>query len=284
MQRIEWLGMRMQVPDEWEIVRHSVSPQKGRLVFVDRREQRLQVSWLAAASRPDLERATSDYRSRDLEEDPGTRFEELARGRWKGFRRLRGRTVLTRAGMYHEPSKRWLELVIFWPDGVDPEAERALLETFEAQESRGAVRLSAFGIDLRAPEGWALEGTEVKPAAVTILLSRPGAKMAVKRLGMVESWLKGDLEGFLRGQMRGRDFECSPARRNGHAAQRAEGRQAGSKLSRLLGLTHPRADMAWVCPTSHALFQVTVEGRGVGMAEAEAVKVNCCGTGGEGNR
>jgi hypothetical protein len=44
-QTIEWLGIKLQVPAAWEIVRHAVSFANGRLVF-DFGGQTLKLHWL----------------------------------------------------------------------------------------------------------------------------------------------------------------------------------------------------------------------------------------------
>ena len=61
---IAWLGLTLKVPEDWEIVRHSVAVERGSLIFVDRRRQRLELGWLSVKSEPDLE-----HWARDLEQE-----------------------------------------------------------------------------------------------------------------------------------------------------------------------------------------------------------------------
>ena len=64
IQTIEWLGMRFRVPDEWEIVRHSSKRRTGTLMFVDRRRQRMQLSWTECRGEPDKVQLFNDLRAR----------------------------------------------------------------------------------------------------------------------------------------------------------------------------------------------------------------------------
>ncbi len=279
MQTIEWLDMRMEVPEDWEIVRHSVRRRQGRLVLVDRRQQRMQVSWVDVAKRPDLERVISDYKARDKAEDAKTTFRGIScQGNWRGFRRIRGETALTRVGWHHEKSGRWIELSIFWPTGVEEALETGILKGFEPSGSEEkTTRVQAFGIALETDQGWTLSEAEVKPAAVKLTLRRGAEEATVRRLGMVESWFKGDLEGFLKHEMGGEETDLRKVIWNGHEAHRGEGRLKGSWMSGVLGLRGKRSDLAWVCPQVHSLFQVTIAGRGSERTAPEAMNVRCCG-------
>lgn len=281
MQAIEWLGMRMVVPSEWEIVRHSVKTGKGRLVFVDRRQQRLQLSWVTPAGRPNLKQAMVDYRARDLAENPDTRFEDLPRtGRWRGFRRFRADVALTRAGLFHSGLKRWVEAAIFWPAGPDRKLEKTLLEGFSIRDVSGKpTRLCAFGIDLKTPTGWALESAEVKPAAVKLGFRSGAGELTVRRLGMLDTWFDGDLDAFLEKEVGSHNGVQMPANYNGHPARSLESRQARNPLGRWLNLGRVRSNLVWLCPVAHALFTVelTRPARQIDeFADTEQVAVHCC--------
>ena len=55
-QVIQWLGLRLCVPADWQVVRHSLAADRGGLVFVDRYRQRLQLNWTQVPCEPDLDR------------------------------------------------------------------------------------------------------------------------------------------------------------------------------------------------------------------------------------
>ena len=80
-QTYRWLGLSFEVPKEWEIVRHSTSTERGRLVLVDRRRQRLEVCWSECKKEPDLERLVEEFRGESAL--PGEVFTRS--GSWRGL-------------------------------------------------------------------------------------------------------------------------------------------------------------------------------------------------------
>jgi hypothetical protein len=275
-EEIRWLGMRLIVPADWEIVRHSVRPEKGRLVLVDRRRQRLQLSWVRTAA-PAVDRALADYRSLDLAENPARTFSPgPSVGRWRGFRRHDGQAVLTRAGQYDPRVQRWIEIAVEWPDGLDADGEQAILESFTAFADE-PNRWRAFSLDVRTPPTWTLEQADVKPADAALTF-REGARSArVRRLGACDAWYDGNLESFLRKEaVGGAKAATSPRQHNGHPACLGESRLTRSRLGEWLGLGRPRRDLVWRCPEADALFHVTTDASGPAVPPERFV-VRCCG-------
>jgi len=281
LQHIAWLGMRLAVPTDWEIVRHAVRPEKGRLVLVDRRRQRLQLSWVRTPTAPDLEQAMADYRSRDVEENPDRTFSPLASvGRWRGFRRHEEQAVLTRAGQFDPRLRRWMEVVVEWPDGLEAILEEKVLRGSGAAEpDEHSAEWRAFGLDVRTPPTWVLQEATVKPADVRLAFRDGRRDATVRRLGAPDAWYDGDLEEFLHKQVVGAKVRASAREHNGHAACLGESRLARSRLGEWLGMGRPRLDLVWLCPAAHAVFQVTTRARGPAVPPEQFV-VRCCGQGG----
>jgi hypothetical protein len=257
-QSIAWLDMRLRVPADWEIVRHSVRTAAGRLVFVDRREQRLLLTWADCPTPPDTDRLFADYRARD-EVTAATPL-PVTDG-WSGYRTA----TLTRAGRYDPHHRRWIELTI-----TAPGQETALLQQFAIATTNHRREWRAFGFAVETPADWSLAAVDIQPAAATCTFRRQRAEVRVRRLGMTETWFKGDLEKFLQPQVTG-TFRTMTHR--SHPAGLVESREVGHRWQRLLGRLRPRHDLAWHCPVNHAVFQLTT----LSAAPVDEIVVRCCG-------
>ena len=73
--QIVWHGLCFSVPGGWELMRHAINPDAGRLVLVDRRRHRMSVAWVRVDESPDVRQMLKDHQSRDLEADGDARFE-----------------------------------------------------------------------------------------------------------------------------------------------------------------------------------------------------------------
>jgi hypothetical protein len=274
----EWLGIGFWVPPDWEIVRHSPNRRAGSLVFVDRRKQRMQLSWTDCPREPDAEQVFRDLRSRDLEQVPDCALgERFTRGRWLCYRRAGEGKVLTRAGFYDKKRRRWLDLVLPWPDGHDEVLEKAILDSFRpGRPSAKGMRWRAFNLDVQAPKGWELTTAEVKPARVSMDFENRGARATVTRIGVPEAWFDGHLENFLRRRVGETKGSFSIGMRGSHEACAFAGKERQFRPRWLVGKRYVRREVAWHCPKTHAVFAVmTAAPRKVHIAP-EAFAVKCC--------
>lgn len=210
----EWLGLRLGVPGHWEIVRHSTSPRKGSLVFADRTRQRLQVTWTACTSRPDVARLLADHRAKQREQDADVVITTpLLPAGWRGMQRPQpdGHTLL-RAARFDAASSRLIEVVLDDEEGSDliHEVLNALVVTGPADAAR---RFQAFGLDLTVPDGFHLVATEIQPADAALTFSTQQAlgaahrtarepdkspTLTVRRRAMADVWFDGDLRRVLK--------------------------------------------------------------------------------------
>ena len=275
-QPIEWLGMAFFVPRDWEIVRHSVRCEAGRLTFVDRRAQRLQLGWVRCRSTPAVDRMISDYQARDQEEDAGYRFRSVERGIFRGYRRVGGPMPLTRAGTFDEKGKRWIELTIPWHERYDAGLERALIDGFDlVAPGEEAVRWRAFGLTAEVPPGWRLHRARVWPGETELRFRMGKGEAQLRRIKSLEDWFDGNLLAFLRRQIKGR---CV-AERAGPAGSPAEARAFESwedvpPIRRWLGFQRRRRDLAWVEQGGDAICQVsTMVPPKQGASEPEAFRL-----------
>jgi hypothetical protein len=270
-QRIEWLGIALRVPEDWQIIRHGLSPKKGRLSFVDRRRQRMELVWTRCDREPDLERMIDNQKSRELELDRQTEF-QLRRGPkdWIALScRGAGPTVVTRAVRFHRPSLRLIEANVLTQKD-EPNAQElvwGLLGGIEvAGRAEQARHWSAFDINVTVPPGYRLIKTRVLPLDVTLRFgsgdapagSARGPEVSVRRMGMAGAWYSGDPESLIRrdlDKVRFAGFQAAQLR--GHPVTRAEGEERVAPFFRLLGRRRKVRILLWECEPENALYQVT---------------------------
>lgn len=261
-QWIEWLGVRFCVPHDWQLVRHGLRPQHGSLVFVDRRVQRLTVSWTECRSEPDLERLLSDYRAKLEQEASGGSFKEW-RSRADRCLEQRGPhgVRVTRAVRYHAPHRRLLEIQCVASDTADDACVTALLDSLALTDAPAeARRVCAFGLDVLMPVGFVVARADVKPFDATLhFAERDGTATAtLRRLGMVSRWHHGELEALAHGH-----FPRAELRRTAgddHAVV-LTGREAGALWLRLFGRLRLQRTVLWLSPTEDAAYELTTWSR-----------------------
>jgi len=280
MQTVEWLDLCFAAPEQWEISRHAVSRDKGSLVFVDRRSERLRVYWTACGGRPDGQLLLDGCRERDRQEHPDARFGQLPpAGEWRGYRWQDAGRSVTRAGLYDQRHDRWVEMVLTWPGSVEVELERAVLGSFRsANLPDGAHRYRAFGIDLTAPAAWVLEHAQVLPADLTMRFRSPRGRAQVRRVKMVRELRAGGLDGLVRRELGTATAVVEPATYRGHEARRATGRERAFTWRWVTAGLRRRTQLLWVCPQRDWMYSVATESRRRDPVAPETFTVRCCGT------
>ncbi len=265
---IEWLGLRLAVPDDWQIVRHSLNPRRGALSLVDRRRQRMQIGWTQCEQSPDLEHMLNDYRARTLESDPDSDIARI-RGRdgWKGSRRTAEDAVLTRAIRFDRRTNRLVEAVILTePDNRDDDQlVHELLEAIEVTApATEARRFRAFGVQIEAPEGWRLTRLSVKPADVTAHYRRfdPDRQRetrtvaTVNRRGLADGWFNGDTETLLRLLATDAAVRVTQGWYRGRRVHRAEGPEQVKRWERWAGRERLRQDVCYHEKEENAVYHI----------------------------
>lgn len=250
------------VPADWEVVRHAVSEARGKLVWVDRYDQRLELAWQACENRPHVEQLISDYRRRDLEADSESRFIEL-KGHlgWTGYRCESEDKPYTRAGRYERHLQRWVEMVIPWPGGdYDRELEAELLAGYSAALGPTARRRwMAFGLDVTAPQGWTLQRAAVRPGDATMRFTRGRGQATIRRLGMTNIWYDNRPDRWLTEQVGDEPVHLEAIRHQGKPAQRGTSREALKRwrgLAQLTGRLRERRDLVWAEPSLDVLIHI----------------------------
>jgi hypothetical protein len=268
-QRVEWLGLGLSVPAGWEIVRHSLSADVGSLRFVDRRRERLVISWAQCKSAPDLSRLVEEMRR---EAEAGAGSESFRYGPWRGIQHLEADSELgTQAVRYHAETSRLLEAHVFGADAAEQEQSlaRAILGQLSVLgPAHTSCRWRAFDLALKAPESFALVGADVAPADVRFRFEEraqagtPRALVAsAQRLGMAESWFDGDLGRLLRSRLpRVRWASLVSAPHLGVEALSAAGPLKEKRLTRLFGTSREARALVWRATDENAVYLLTTEG------------------------
>jgi hypothetical protein len=282
-QTIEWLGLRFEVPAEWEIVRHGLSPKKGNLVLVDRRRERMELFWTHLEREPDLERMLLDQRHRELEAEPNATFQDLgSRRSWRGFWRTSpAGEVLGRAVRFERASERLVEAAMIGAE--DRRLVRRIIESILIGRAEESHRCRAFDLDVTTPPGYRLTRATVKPADVAFEFrphgpGKPGPdEVSIRRMGMAEAWYGDDPEKLLRREAPGVRFR--PASRGLHANHPAffvEGNEPGERLQRLIGRGHGRRVLIWCCPAENAVYRIGTKSADRRPVLPEDIRVACC--------
>jgi hypothetical protein len=270
-QSIEWMGLRLKVPDDWQVVTHGLSPEFGSLVVVDRRRQRLTLSWTQCKNRPDLDQLLHDYRDRVLTDAQDAELGALRLSRrWRTLRQTQpdAAEIINRGVCFDAKTSRLVEALIITDTGEPKEqglVERLLDEISVTCSAERSTRYRIFDLDVDTPPGFRLTKTRVKPADVTLTFQRTAANgkkaarqaASVRRLGMARAWHTGSLrELILRHEPKARLVSFEPQDYRGHQGLLASGTEAGPRLKRAVGLLRDQRVLAWCCEPENAVYEV----------------------------
>lgn len=284
MQTIEWLGMRLIVPDDWEIVRHAVDVSAGSILMIDRRRQRLQWSWTACAKPPDEKTIFDDFKNRDRVELPECVLTDLYKcGQFSVYRRTSDNIEITRAGTFDKRLKMWIDIVIPWPDGYQSDSERRILESYRgARSDAHGIRWCAFKLDYISPKGWKLTEAEIKPGRAAMYFEKDHNRAMVARIGAVDAWFDGHLENFLLKQVTDATGTCKVGLKGNHESCLFSGWERRFSFRWLVGLRRKRLDSVWHCPESQAMYHVMTSGYENTLVHPDTFPVQCCKSGSKG--
>jgi hypothetical protein len=295
-QTVAWLGLRLGVPGDWQVVRHGLSPSRGSLTLIDRYRQRMELGWRQCNNEPDLDHMIGDDRARQLQQHPDAHIEDLEPvADWRGTTRLfddSGHAV-TRAVRFDAATSRLLEAVIVTAEGPEDLAlVPELLEGVEVEApATRATHWRAFDVEVRTPgPSWRLVSTQVKPADVTLryavyvpaeeaprkrppvqrsvagaLLLPPapserstGEEATIRRMGMASTWWDGNGASFLRRHGGGVPLAIRETPHDGRFITVADAVEPGPRLKRMLGRLRRRQQAVWHCKACNAVYHVDV--------------------------
>ncbi|MDP6152112.1 MAG: hypothetical protein QF785_01950 [Phycisphaeraceae bacterium] len=261
-----WRHFRFELPDDWEMLQYSRRLDAGRCAMADRYQYRLEFNWKEFDTAPDFDRTLSDYRH-DLERAGDAKATSEHVAGWRGLRVDGPDALTTRFGRYFKEVKCLLEVVLIWPDKVDADLTRSILERAGvAPVANGVSTWRAFGMTMQPASDLKLQRCEVEPARAMLDFRRDRDSPlgeTFERLGMVDHWLKGDVGQWLtaRTPRQVRDAQHGTHHRDGHQVHEFAGRYIDGRLKRLLARSPDYASAAWRCPHDGRLYAMTRIGR-----------------------
>jgi hypothetical protein len=277
---IDWLGMHLSVPADWEIAGHSVLAKNGKLMLVDRYVHRMQISWIRCTRKPDIRRLFDDFESRDRKEHPQCTIDRgFSMNRWAGYRRMTDSAVLTRAGLFDAANARWIDVAIPWHGVLNEELEHALLSAFRVSDLNAlSQRWRAFNVDVESPPCWVLGAAEIRPGDVQLTFNKKNVAFSVHKVGMAGTWFSGDIIGFLRTQAGPLRGAYSEQGRGPHAGGIFDGRERRFHPGWLWGKRLVCHAHAWHCAASNAVYHLSTIRCSRQAGLHEDFRVRCCDT------
>lgn len=285
MQSWVWRQLRVDLPEEWELLQFSRNPQQGRCAFADRNQFRFEINWRVVPARPDFERMLTDYRSR-LDEDGIQDTRRIECSGWLGvYGVLPDRRATSRYGAYIAPLSCLVEAVFLWPGARHEPTEAEVLAALQPElpNAAGQVRWRAFGMDLRTRAGGFLEHCNADPGFAQFNFSSERRRTWERfaRRGFVPQWLHEPVAEWLR-RTTPRGFRTTFQRcqdNHGHSVSVTRAERRHRRLPDLLYGRREYAAAGWLCPRDGRLYHLCREAyRGKGRtAEARAPGVlSCC--------
>ena len=288
---VKWLGLRMRVPKDWEIVRHSLSLENGNLVFVDRRRERLRVYWRDCRRAPDLARMLDDHRGKESLEHPSAKLRELnGHAGWQGFIREQADDErVLHAAHFDSSTLRLIEVIVTESgDEAASKSARARLlgnicVTSRAERARDFF---AFGLGVTVPDGFRLMRASVKPADVAFEFAefsgepaRPsGVTAVVHKMGMAAAWAPADKKALLaRESPEFKLREIQSASWSDHAAWSATGQEKRPRLMNWLGVGRRGETLLWHCESTNAIYSIATAYPKRKPIGTRALSTICCG-------
>ncbi len=265
MQSWVWRQLRVELPEEWELLQFTRNPKLGRCAFADRTQFRFEINWSVVPNAPDFERMLTDYRSR-LDEDGILETRRLQCGGWQGvYGVLPDRRATSRYGAFLAPLSCLVEVVFLWPTSRHEPTEARVLASLrpEVPTPAGQVRWRAFGMDLLTRSGSFLEHCTADPAFAQFSFSSERRRTWERyaRRGFLPQWLHGPLPDWLR-HSTPRGFRTTFEREqdsHGHTVATTRSERKIPRLPDLLLGRREYASSAWICPRDGRLYQICRE-------------------------
>ena len=250
-----WRQLRVELPDDWEMLQFTRDPDAGRCGFADRHQFRFELSWRGSEARPDMARTMSDYLAKLRLDETMPDAQPAKTSGWPGIVGNQDGLLTSRFGRYVAAAGCVVEAVLLWPDGRDAELEAAALDGIAHEPTRdGLCRWRAFGMDLLTTEGLTLSQCVVQPAKAVMTFGDEARRREETfiRLGMVDEWLRGTVGDWLAAQAP-RDLarpSHDAANERGHAIALMTGTRRPGFLRR----ARRYESAAWRCPADGRLY------------------------------
>jgi hypothetical protein len=293
MQSTVWSNLQVAHPADWALALLSPPGPRGRLSFVDRYVQRMDVHYrpLARPIDPNLvisqhrPRKSGRVKARDLKRCPPL---------WAGLE-LRDESGLTvHAARCFAEARMMVEVTILWPDKPtralprNRALEEQILTRLEPLDDSALARTwRAFGLDVRMPRPLTLTDWRAQAGLVRFDFEPPrwqSPDISIHRYALPET-IGDDLEAWLRRQLprRAEVRAVRPWSCNTHpAAEIISAEPHIAPLLRKLVAPWMLRDMAWICPDSQRLYHLRLQARqrSEELPLPAGLAVHCCSAAG----
>jgi len=285
----KWLGMGMELPSDWEMLRYARDPDNGRCVFADRYQHRLEFCWQKVPQPPDHDRMLADYTSwlQEAGADALISIREEKVADWRGMEVTGGDMPHSRYGAYLADTSRMVECVFFWPEDMDTAVRDHVLQSIAPATpcADGSRPWQALGMTFRVCEDLHLAECGAKPASVQLVFLHSQHTdwcARFERIGMLRHWFSNSVSNWLRSRIDPKTVVtfCRETMRSGHHKV-VELHGTRKRFLRLRGgrsLTIKA--WAWICPSDGRLYMETHEVPARLAATAPSVSaLSCCDAG-----
>jgi len=283
LDRTCWRGMQIDHPQAWELSVAGGVDEPGRLRFVDRLHERLDVRWKPLKYVPDLAKALEKYRSNV---DRKAKVSDLAGAPapWQGVVRKLAKGTIVHAGRFFREVRWLVEVSLVWPGRRNSELERAVLASIQTPEADApSLRWQASGLSLTLGRQFELQTNEARVGRVAWTFTtqaKRGPELVVERLALVDYWLKQAARDWLVEELPdGHEVVRQEARDfNGHRGEVLISRGRVNRVSSLRGLKEIRLDAAWQCPREARLYHVRLKqiSRNSEISLPQDLTIHCC--------
>lgn len=283
LDRTSWRGMQIDHPHDWELSVASGVDEPGRLKFVDRLYERLDVRWKPLTYVPDLQKALEKYRP---DADRKAKVSDLsgAPQPWQGIVRKLPKGTVVHAGRFFR-NVRWLvEATVLWPRRRNTELERTILASVQPLDPRAPVLTwQASGLSLVLGREFDLQTNQARVGRVAWTFTaraKGGPELTVERLAMAQYWLRQPLRDWLVEELPDRHevIRQHVMDANGHRGEALISRGRVGRVASLRGLKEIRLDAAWQCPLEARVYHVRLKeiSRDEEISLPQDLQIRCC--------
>lgn len=281
-----WRDLRLELPDDWEMLQFTKDRNEGKCAFGDRNQFRLEMNWQTVPGRPDFDRMLSDYSHKLAEQGVLEEPETRTTGDWRGIEGRGDCGVSSRYGRYFPDAGLLMELVFLWPGEVETNLQRAILSSAGVEQAteEDRARWRCFGMDIMATKEMALTECNVQPALARMKFGTdaPAADSEwFERMGMVENWLKEPVRNWL--NRRDPEGLRDPRRwtgstGSGHSVEFTSGAMLTRVFPRIRRVARDFHGAAWICPSDGRLYAYGIlkNTDGTAIPANGVCRLRCC--------
>jgi len=154
-----WRGMALVHPDDWEPAALSGPKESPKCILVDRRHERLELTWQQIPRQPDLAKMY-ELRGKAEQAWPTKRLTGVPG--WAGLVRTEDDRIVVEAGRYFSQEDCLAQAVLFWRGGRDVQLERTVLTSVAPQGQRKPALWPAAALRAELPAESELTSTATR--------------------------------------------------------------------------------------------------------------------------